>query len=198
MNDSGMYVVTASREGCVISDTVWVRVRPRPAKPIIVSNSPVTAGETLELNVSNPEPGASFKWKGPNGFGSLAQDPSIDKITVSASGTYTVTTTLDGCPNSTSTIITVNKADGKIDQMVLFPNPNKGTFTIRAKLSHDQIMPFEVLNTLGMVVYSDITTSQDMKMERTVELDGTLANGFYIFRIMLSGQSIEVPFSIVR
>lgn len=198
MDDSGMYVVTASREGCVISDTVWIRVRPRPAKPVIVSNSPVTAGETLVLNVSNPEPGATFKWKGPNGFGSLAQDPTIDKITVSASGTYTVTTTLDGCPNSTSAIITVNKGDGKIDQMVLFPNPNKGVFTIKAKLSHEQIMPFEVLNTLGMVVYSDIAISQDMKMERTVELDGTLANGFYIFRIMLSGKSIEVPFSIVR
>lgn len=196
--DGGLYVVTASRLGCTITDTVEVRVRPRPAKPVITSNSPVSAGESLELKISNPETGATFRWTGPNGFASLSQDPTLDKITVGGTGTYTVVTTLDGCSSSAFTLITVNKGDGKIDELILFPNPNNGNFTFKAKLSYDQLMPFEVLNTLGMVVYSDIAVSQDLKIEKKLEVDGSLASGYYIFRIMMSGKSKEIPFTIVR
>lgn len=195
---SGMYIVRANRDGCTIDDTVMVRVRPRPAKPDIVTNSPLVSGETLELSITNPTPGASFKWSGPLNFGSFVQNPQILQVNNTASGTYSVVTTLDGCSSSSFVIIMVSKGDGSIDQLVLYPNPNKGNFAVKAKLSYDQIMPYEVLNTLGMVVYSGVAQSRDKQMEERIEIDGVLASGVYIFRMMVSGQSKEIPFTIVR
>lgn len=198
LTDGGIYIVTASRRGCPITDTLDVRVRPRPAKPVLSSNSPVLSGEELMLMVDNPVTGATFRWTGPLGFTSLAQNPVLNGLNTNASGIYTLTTTLDGCNSSSQISVMVNKGAGKLDELILFPNPNNGTFTVRAKLSFDQIMPYEILNTLGMVIYSDLTESVDKQLEKTIELDSKLASGYYIFRIVVSGYTQEIPFAIVR
>lgn len=195
---SGSYVVIATRQGCTITDTVQVRVRPRPAKPVITNNTPLVAGEQLQLAVTNPVTGATFRWTGPQGFGSLAQNPVLDNVKVTSSGTYTVVTTLDGCSSSNFTVITIAPGSGKLDQLLLFPNPNNGVFTVKGKLSYDQIIPFEVLSSTGLVVYSAVTQSDDKQVEIKIELDGKLASGYYIFRVMVSGHSQEIPFSVVR
>jgi len=54
------------------------------------SNSPVCAGQSLQLNASA---GVSWAWTGPNGFASALQNPVIDPVTDAASGTYYVTVT---------------------------------------------------------------------------------------------------------
>lgn len=198
LSDAGSYILVASRRGCEVSDTVDVIVKPTPEKPSVINNGPLASGETLELTIENPTPGATFKWNGPSNYGSFVQNPTLFKVTESASGTYTVVTSLDGCTSSGFTVVIVNKGDAKKEELILFPNPNKGIFTIRAKVINDQIMPYEVLNTLGMVVYSDIVQTVDQKMERVIEIDGKLASGVYFLRIMMSGQSREVPFTLVR
>ncbi len=196
--DSGPYVVIVEREGCTRRDTLDVLVKPRPETPEISSNSPLTSGETLYLKMNNPTQGASFQWRGPNNYGSLVQNPVIDNATTAASGTYSLVSTLNGCSSSAITIVIVNAGEAETEELVLFPNPNKGNFSVRAKVSRDQIMPFEVVNVLGMVVYADIVPTQDRRMERKIDIDGGLPSGVYIFRIMMSGKSREVPFSIVR
>lgn len=198
LTDSGSYIVVASRRGCIVSDTVKVLVKPSPVPPSVINNGPLSSGETLELTVENPTPGASFKWTGPASYGSLVQNPTLFKVTEAASGTYTVITNLDGCTSSGFTVVIVNKEAAKTEELILFPNPNNGKFTIKAKVGSDQIMPYEVLNTLGMVVYSDIVQTVDQQMERDIEIDGSLASGVYFLRIMMSGQSREIAFSVVR
>ncbi len=196
--DSGPYVVIVEREGCTRRDTLDVLVKPRPETPEISSNSPLTSGETLYLKMNNPTQGASFQWRGPNNYGSLVQNPIIENATTAASGTYSLVTTLNGCSSSAITIVIVNAGEAETEELILFPNPNKGNFSVRAKVSRDQIMPFEVVNVLGMVVYADIVPTRDRQMERKIDIDGGLPSGVYIFRIMMSGKSREIPFSIVR
>ncbi len=70
-SDSGPYIVIVERENkCTRRDTLDVLVKPRPAAPDISSNSPITSGETLYLEMKNPATGASFQWRGPNNYGS--------------------------------------------------------------------------------------------------------------------------------
>lgn len=198
LSSAGVYVVTVNRDKCSIRDSIDVVVKPRPEQPDIKSNSPLATGEKLYLEMLNPTAGASFQWRGPNNYGSLVQNPVIENVTVAASGPYTLVTTLNGCSSSAITIVVVNKGEAEVEELILFPNPNDGNFTIKAKVSRDQIMPYEVVNVLGMVVYADVVQTENRQMERKIELDGGMASGVYIFRTMMSGKSREILFTVVR
>ncbi|MBZ0099547.1 MAG: hypothetical protein K8F30_10700, partial [Taibaiella sp.] len=106
--DSGPYTVTVEREGCLRHDTLDVLVKPRPPVPDITSNSPLSSGEDLKLEMRNPVAGASFQWRGPNNYGSLVQNPVINNATRAATGTYSLVTTVNGCSSSAITIVIVN------------------------------------------------------------------------------------------
>jgi len=72
------------------------------------SNSPVCAGSQLNLSASSVA-GATYSWTGPNGFTSALQNPVITNVSLAASGTYTMTATLNGCTsNATTTDVVVN------------------------------------------------------------------------------------------
>ena len=57
--------------------------------------------------------GASYSWTGPNSFTSALQNPSIPDATTAASGTYSVTATVNGCTSSAGTVdVIVNTTPG--------------------------------------------------------------------------------------
>jgi len=100
---SGTYSITQTVAGCISpTGTVNVLVNPIPSAPTIGSNSPVCSGQTLNLTASNIV-GATYNWTGPNTFTSSAQNPSINNITTAASGTYSVSVTVAGCPGTAGT-----------------------------------------------------------------------------------------------
>ncbi len=72
------------------------------------SNSPVCAGETIDLTST---PGMStYVWTGPAAFSSPLQNPSRSNATVAMSGTYSVTVTdANSCQNTAQTNVTVNQ-----------------------------------------------------------------------------------------
>ena len=79
-----------------------------PAAPTATNNSALCSGSTLNLNATNTATGtATFTWSGPNGFTSSLEDPSITNVTTAASGTYSVTVTINGCtsPAGTTTVV---------------------------------------------------------------------------------------------
>jgi hypothetical protein len=79
-----------------------------PAAPTPGNNGPICAGNTLNLTASTVA-GATYSWTGTNNFSSSAQNPSITNATTAASGTYTVTVTVNGCiSTAATTIATVN------------------------------------------------------------------------------------------
>ncbi|SJZ53391.1 choice-of-anchor A domain-containing protein [Sediminibacterium ginsengisoli] len=73
--------------------------------PVVGSNGPVLiAGSTLNLTASG---GTSYSWTGPNGFTSNQQNPTIANAQISASGTYTVYVSRNGCTESATIDISI-------------------------------------------------------------------------------------------
>jgi gliding motility-associated-like protein len=82
-----------------------------PAAPTAGSNSPICSGNTLNLTASTTSVGTiTYTWSGPNSFSSTTQNPSIASSTVAATGTYSVTATLNSCVSAAGTVaVTVHQ-----------------------------------------------------------------------------------------
>jgi hypothetical protein len=79
-----------------------------PIAPIALSNGPLCSGSILNLTSSTTTTGSIiYTWTGPNGFASTTQNPSLGSATVAASGSYSVTATLNSCVSPTGTILVV-------------------------------------------------------------------------------------------
>jgi gliding motility-associated-like protein len=75
--------------------------------PPITNNGPLCVGQTLNLVVTNPTPGATYNWTGPCGFVTNVMNPTIPNITEACEGIYSLTITLNGqtSPPVTTTVI---------------------------------------------------------------------------------------------
>jgi gliding motility-associated-like protein len=106
---AGTYTVAITNMyNCLITNTVVVaNGGATPTIPTAGSNSPICSGSTLNLTAANVA-GAAYTWSGPNGFTSAVQNPTLPGATAAASGTYTVTATVGGCSNTSSTVVTIN------------------------------------------------------------------------------------------
>ncbi len=106
---AGVYSVRATVAGCQgPAGTVTVVVNPAPAAPTAGANTPLCAGSTLSLTASAIG-GATYNWTGPNSFTSNVQNPTIPGATTLATGVYSVSATVAGCPGPVGTIsVTVN------------------------------------------------------------------------------------------
>jgi gliding motility-associated-like protein len=104
--NSGTYSLTVlNAVGCSASGTIAVTVNPRP-QILVNSNSPVCAGNPLQLNSSG---GSSVSWSGPGAFSSLTYSPIIASASASNAGVYTATVTdINGCTNTSVTAVVVN------------------------------------------------------------------------------------------
>ena len=101
---TGTYSLTISVGGCTSpQSTTSVVVNPTPAAPTVGSNSPICAGQNLNLT-SNTYAGGTYAWTGPNSFSSSLEDPTIAAATTAASGTYSLTVTVGGCTSAQSTV----------------------------------------------------------------------------------------------
>ena len=102
--DSGSYdvVVTDSFLQTVTSSAAALTVKAVPSPPVAGNNGPICAGQTLQLTASTVS-GASYSWTGPGGFTSNQQNPQILSAPTSASGTYSVTVTVNGCTSAPAT-----------------------------------------------------------------------------------------------
>ncbi|MCX6199146.1 MAG: PKD domain-containing protein [Bacteroidetes bacterium] len=112
--DAGTYTVNVTAAGCGSAQPSSTVVVINPVNPPVASsNSPICAGNTLNLAATTIA-GATYAWTGPNGFVSNQQNPSISNATVAASGTYSVVATVSGCSSSSpaTTDVVVNPIPG--------------------------------------------------------------------------------------
>ena len=74
----------------------FVTVNPKLIVTHANSNSPVCVGSAIHLS-TQPIPGATFLWTGPNGFTSTEQNPTIPNSSTANSGTYVMVYSFRGC-----------------------------------------------------------------------------------------------------
>jgi len=110
---TGTYSLTVTVGGCAsAAGTTLVTVNPTPATPSPTNNGPICQGSTLNL-MTSPVGGATYSWTGPNSFSSSSQNPFITNATTAATGSYSLTVTVSGCPSSPgTTVATVNGIPG--------------------------------------------------------------------------------------
>lgn len=103
-NGSHIFWLIVTANGCAspaVSTTVTVSST--AAAPVIVANTPLCEGETLQL--STPTAGSSYTWTGPNGYNSSQQfPPAITNVSGIHAGTYSLSYVSNGCGSATASV----------------------------------------------------------------------------------------------
>jgi len=96
-NQSGTYALSVSMNGCgVASTSVAVQVGADLSSMVATSNSPVCAGQTLNVSAT-VIPNVVYAWAGPNGYTGSGATSSVINATRNATGNYTLTVSSPGC-----------------------------------------------------------------------------------------------------
>jgi hypothetical protein len=104
---TGTYTITVTLNGCSVTGTSSVTVKPLPT---VTPTSPISvcSNSVLTLGVNATASGTYF-WSGPNTYTSALQNPTVSNAaTTSMTGTYTITVTLNGCSVTGTSSVTVN------------------------------------------------------------------------------------------
>ena len=105
--DSGLYTVTVTVHNCSSSDTTRVIIKPKPI-PVATNSGPVCAGDNVYFASSSATGATYYSWRGPDFFISSVQNPAVYSVGIAATGSYSVTITLNGCSDTASTFLLVN------------------------------------------------------------------------------------------
>ena len=109
--NTGIYSVTATLNGCTSQPgSTTATIKLMPAVPVAGNNTPICAGEDIQLNANSSTSGVSYNWTGPNNFTSTQQNPVIPAATLNHIGDYIVSVTLNGCtPDADTTTALLNQ-----------------------------------------------------------------------------------------
>ena len=114
LSDAGTYAVYAIQNSCISQTASFhVRVNQSPAQPMIVTKTPLCAGQDLVLQAYSSIPGnatLNYLWKGPGtGFPVSSANAGINKVAIKDAGIYSITVSSPqtGCSVTSDTLIQV-------------------------------------------------------------------------------------------
>ena len=141
------------------------------------SNSPITAGGTLNLTAHATGSVSHYSWTGPNGFTSTAANPSIVNATTAAGGTYHVTVTNStSCGSNGAVTVVVNPSTGCNMTLTDSITPvgcqvNSGVVKVYAA---GGVSPYQYKNGInGTVQASNVFTGQYQGVDTIYVTDAT-------------------------
>lgn len=163
------YIVRGANPGCTVrTSSINITVAAKPVLSVSSSSVKVCAGEQVALAVSGAN---TYSWS--NGLTS-----AVTIITPTATTTYTVYGTgLDGCVGMAAFTQSVNACTGLItiatanSAFQLYPNPNNGSFVIKA----DSDLMITIINETGAVIK---VVNLNESNNRSIILSG-LESGIY-------------------
>jgi hypothetical protein len=106
-NMNGVYSVIAYLGICSSNTaTTTITINQSPASVVASSNSPVCAGNSINLNVTTI-PGVQYEWVGPNSYMSVTQNPVIANVSLAAAGIYSVIARIGNCSATAEVLVQV-------------------------------------------------------------------------------------------
>ena len=155
-------------------------------------NATVYAGSAVSL----ADEVAGGNWSSSDN--SIATVDENGLVTGIAPGVASITHTVTGGDGATATGVTSVVVAAIPASVSLVPNPNKGTFVVKGTTGSmaTEEVTLEVTDVLGQVIYKTKVTAQDGKLNETITLSGTLANGMYILNVQSGTEHKTVHFVI--
>ena len=93
----------------------------------------------------------------------------------------------------------VNNVTKGLYSLSLYPNPNNGTFVLNGLVnSGSNELSYQVLDMTGKVVFSGTTTPKKGVINQQINLDGNLASGQYIMRVLMENGAEFIHFTIAK
>ena len=117
-------------------DAFYVKFKDCSFGSTINTATSVCAGNNITLYSSATPTSVSYSWNGPGGYSSSLVNPVVNNAAAMNSGTYTLTVNDGGgCFESAVATVTVLSCVGLEEnlmngQMIVYPNPTKGTITV--------------------------------------------------------------------
>ncbi len=82
-------------------------------------------------------------------------------------------------------------------KLMLYPNPNKGCFTLSGKVNTKEPVQVDVINSIGQIVYAEAITVNAAELNKEIQLSNA-ANGIYLLRINIDGEITAIRFRVER
>jgi len=195
-----------------IAMTVTATVVPEVLITASPSTTVTTSGETITFTAAVVNGGSTptYQWyiNGTAITGATSATFAVDSFTY-ADTVYCTVTSNANCAspatvtsNSKNIIISlgVPQISGTANNIILLPNPNNGTFTIKGNLGTgaDEAANIVVTDMLGRIVYHTSTTTQQGAIDSQVILSGDLSNGVYLINIMSGNSQTVIHFVIEK
>ena len=98
-------------------------------------------------------------------------------------------------PSATPAIVPVT------ENLVCFPNPNGGSFTLRGALSGtatSKEAKIELVDMVGKVVYRDVAVIENGGINKTITVGDNIANGVYLIKVISGNSSNVLRVSVQR
>ena len=117
---SGTYhdTLVSAKTGCDSIVTLILTVE-ELKDAMISNNSPLCEGERLYLYIDDAPEGVSYEWSGPDKFMSTEQNPTIDDVTKSNSGIYSVKYEYKGKSFTLTTPVVINSVKKQFVKAVI-------------------------------------------------------------------------------
>jgi hypothetical protein len=173
LNAATIFTVSANTTSlsvtCSASHTIQVGLYPEPAITASAQRTTICTGESSELHAVG---GVSYSWDNGATGSTITVSPKIQT-------NYTVTgTDNNGCKNTATVQVRVSgcvgiqEFAGSLQEILVYPNPNNGEFTIRAGTAEMNLI---LVNELGQLI-QNIGLSAANNYQVTVK---DLAKGIY-------------------
>lgn len=183
--EAGEYTYTVTdANGCVATETATIE----EPTALEVSVDDVVNAEDMDGSIDVTATGGTgdltFSWTGPNGFTSDQED-----LTGLDVGEYELTVTDEnGCEVATeavSVLVGIGELLNRVSLSV-YPNPNKGVFTLNIEGLNGEAVNFDVVDAIGKTVASEQFNSVNASFQHQMDLSN-LENGLYYLNIQLNG-----------
>jgi hypothetical protein len=183
------YAVTISGCTTTVTKTIGAVTDPHPQ-----------GGGTTTVNVGSAvslvEDIMSGTWSSSdNGIATVGQDGLVTGIMPGMASITHVITGDNGDVTTSVTTVVVTAVPASINMQ---PNPNKGTFTVKGTVGsvEDEEVTLEVTDVLGQVLYKGKVVAQGGRLNETITLSNTLANGMYILNVQSGTENKTFHFVI--
>jgi hypothetical protein len=169
--------------GCQATSSMDVTINPLPVVNI-GNDTSICHNHSLTLNAGNPD-AQSWAWS----TGETTQTIVIDSTGVGIGGTKVVSVTVtdaQGCASTDAISVYFQDCSGIPENaynlgLNIFPNPNKGTFTLELDPEQNDVISIRIASSSGTTVFEERNIHITGKMTRELRLDNAREGVYYLF-----------------